>query len=431
MKISKYTKLYKYDDKFYIYNYISNFLCKINFQLYNTIKNGSIQNIKDEKILDILTKNKIFTQNEKDDILMYVSSIENKRRINNLLNLTIAPTMECNFSCSYCFETKTKGIMKDGIINNIIIFISNSVQLGVKHINITWFGGEPLLATSVIEKICKKLKAIDKEISIYQNIITNGYYLTDENLILLQECGIKSIQLSVDGVFDLHNKKRFTKLDNDTFTTIINNVDNYAKKKYEMYLCFRIGIDKDNINEYENINRFYKERYGDNKKITINPAFIIDTTKNKNKNSITCNTEKFNFKKYLAKELSDSTIIFPSNNISECAIRNYNSWCFDPKGDVYKCWEIIGNKKYKVGELTTSGINITNQIILNRYLFGSDHLRNDKCINCLNIVNCGGGCPHKRIENEFNNANFDLCSGFDDEFDNYILERIKIYENEN
>lgn len=47
-----------------------------------------------------------------------------------------------------------------------------------------------------------------------------------------------------------------------------------------------------------------------------------------------------------------------------------------------------------------------------------------------NTDECSGGCPHKRLENEFEGENFSVSAYCDNEIDKYLLERIKIYEDE-
>lgn len=79
------------------------------------------------------------------------------------LSLTIAPTLECNFSCEYCFESHTKNIMSIEIQNEIYSWVKVAAQ-DKMNVNITWYGGEPLLAKIIIFemsenmiKICKKM----------------------------------------------------------------------------------------------------------------------------------------------------------------------------------------------------------------------------------------------------------------------------------
>lgn len=428
MKISKYTKFLVKDGKYYIYNSLSNFLCRIDKDLYQ-ILSGNVEDIQieDEKILESLFVNKILTNHDKDDLLEYAAPIKFNRRQSSLLNLTITPTMDCNFNCPYCFETKEKGVMSEKTINNIVKYISDNKN--IQSVNIDWFGGEPLLAPHVIEIFSKKIKDLNLK-SINSTIITNGYYLNDENIELLKKSGVSYIQLSMDGIFESHNKKRFTKTDRDTFTKIIYNIDNFHKKEYDIQLGIRINIDSENIDEYSNIHQYFFDRYKNSKYITVQPAFIIDTTKSENNKSVNNEVTKLNFSKVLVEKFNNPKLVYPQNGINECAIRNINTWAIDAKGDVYKCWEIIGNKKYRVGELSEKGIKITDSKLLNRYLFGADPFENQKCLDCFSLPICGGGCPHKRIENEFNNRCFNYCSCFANVLDEYLDERIKIYENE-
>jgi uncharacterized protein len=122
--------------------------------------------------------------------------------------------------------------------------------------------------------------------------------------------------------------------------------------------------------------------------------------------------------------MNSKDMIYPRNFICECATRNPNTWAIAPNGDLYKCWEIVGNRQYKVGELTKDGIKITNPKQLNRYLYGADSFEDASCQQCFSLPICGGGCPHKRIENKFNNQKYDLCTHFDkNKIDDYLILR--------
>ena len=38
----------------------------------------------------------------------------------NVVNLTICPTMGCNFDCPYCFENHTPGLMTESVQNDVV-----------------------------------------------------------------------------------------------------------------------------------------------------------------------------------------------------------------------------------------------------------------------------------------------------------------------
>ncbi|KTD85434.1 hypothetical protein UQ64_18140 [Paenibacillus etheri] len=58
-------------------------------------------------------------------------------------SFTIAPTMECNFGCPYCFEEGFRyNTMTDEISAQITSFI-NRISLKSSSVGVCWYGGEP------------------------------------------------------------------------------------------------------------------------------------------------------------------------------------------------------------------------------------------------------------------------------------------------
>ena len=429
MKISKYTRLISDNDKYFVYNSLSNFFGQIDEELYSllwqkqTHNNNLSEDELDAESVEILTNKNILTENDDDDILKYAAIIKERRSIVNPLLLTIAPTMDCNFSCPYCFETKEKGKMDENTIENIIEFVKNQSRLNA--VRITWYGGEPLLYPDVIEKITEGIET-GCNVPVSAKIITNGYFLNEKNISLLEKCKVDSIQLSMDGMPEIHNKIKFTKTDKDTFSTVLNNIDAFSKLNSSINLAIRVNIDKNNQKEFYRLYDFFRGRYPNSKNIFLVPAFITTTTKNTCKDScLIANVEKFSAFKDFSQVMKNVNLIYPNNNIHECAARNPTTWVIAPNGDMYKCWEIIGNRKYKVGELTKEGLKITDYKQLNRYLYGADPFEDDTCKQCFSLPICHGGCPHKRIENKFNNQDYELCTHFKQNIDDYLLLRYK------
>ncbi len=430
MKISKYTKLIKLEDRHFIYNSISNFLCEIDNDLFlilnfkrETKGNINYDEIDDAETWELLITRKIITKNENDDLLQITSSFEMMRRASQSMNLTIAPTMDCNFSCHYCFETKKKGAMDSKIVENIINYVNNMEQ--IKEVFVTWFGGEPLLQPEIINQISVGIANSDKY-KYSAQIITNGYYLTATNLKMLLKNKVKHVQISLDGIFEEHNKTRFSKTDKDSFSKIIKNIDYFHMSDFDLILALRINLDSKNLHTYEKIHDYFTNKYKNDNRISFAPAFIQDTTKKNNKTTINDFEEKLHFWKNTSKfDSSKNCFFYPDNKVNECSVRNYNSWAIDSEGLVYKCWEIIGNEEYAVGTIGEKGININNEVLLRRYLFGANHLESNRCRDCFSLPVCNGGCPHKRIENEFNGKNFNMCTYQENNLEKIIIERIK------
>lgn len=94
-----------------------------------------------------------------------------KNSSKKIANIIIAPTLECNAHCFYCFENGyRKGKMTRETADALVDFLVknwNGEKLGI-----TWFGGEPLLASDIIDYVSQKLK--EYNIIYGCKITTNG-----------------------------------------------------------------------------------------------------------------------------------------------------------------------------------------------------------------------------------------------------------------
>lgn len=91
------------------------------------------------------------------------------------------PTEQCNFRCSYCYETFTKPVMTQAIIDNLKGYLVRNIKK-YNSFCLEWFGGKPLCATKEvmdISKYCLKL-AQKAGIPFISTITTNGYLLNPE-----------------------------------------------------------------------------------------------------------------------------------------------------------------------------------------------------------------------------------------------------------
>ena len=136
------------------------------------LKNNDLSELKDKSIFEKLLKNEYIVPE-----LKHIYEIDKYNPA--ALTLTLAPTMCCNLCCSYCFEQNNKTskleLMDEETQNNIANYIER--QSGkIKNINVVWFGGEPLLAVSVIARLTKIIKKITDENKIKYNssMVTNG-----------------------------------------------------------------------------------------------------------------------------------------------------------------------------------------------------------------------------------------------------------------
>lgn len=441
MKISKYTFMFDENgQEYYVYNTLSNALMEIDKESYSLLfESRNTQKLStadfDEDLWEALCINNIISDNDTDDYLKYKASITNIRKQRTGMHLTLAPTMDCCFRCHYCFEKyKEKKYMTPEIMDQIIKYVTSYPEL--KNIKITWFGGEPLMAVPQIEEFYDKFRDIWQEPFI-SNIITTGYHIDKESIRVMQKVGISSVQITLDGMKETHNKVKHLPSGEDVFERILSNIELLNDSAPEINITIRVNLTLENKEEYIPLHKLCLTRFYGRSNITISPAFVLDRGTGdicrSNNNIFFGHIERSKFILNLAKNGINSVFVrYPEPFFNECAIRNEMAIAFDPEGYAYKCWEVIGNKEYAIGKLNDDGIlTDINQTILNRQLYGADTFDDPICSQCKYLPICNGGCPIQRIENKFEGGHNDCCShykGFMPDFLKIHIARKKAQE---
>lgn len=130
-----------------------------------------------------------------DELQLY-SDLKNKHiKFDSTLRLVIAPTLDCNFRCPYCFEKHTPEYMSDDIQNKLLDFAEDRLKTGnYMKLLVCWYGGEPLLGVEIIKNLSKKLYDLCQRYSVlyWSYMVTNGYLL-EQYADTLRECNVKEI----------------------------------------------------------------------------------------------------------------------------------------------------------------------------------------------------------------------------------------------
>lgn len=161
------------------------------------------------------------------------------------LSVTITPSLGCNFSCYYCFEKKTddfknKKQMNDDTATKVIDYVLSNLS-GRSALNVRWFGGEPLMALSVLERTQRTLSSICDAagIPISSFIQTNGLLLTAESQRILHDSGINDIHITLDGNRTAHDRVRFSEGGEGSYCTILDNIKR-ALERFRVVIRFNV-----------------------------------------------------------------------------------------------------------------------------------------------------------------------------------------------
>ena len=227
----------------------------------NTIKLLSCPSIVysagEDATLDYFKENGFVVSEDFDEVGFLKYYNYKVRFADDYLSLTIAPTLSCNFDCPYCFENKRIGIVDQETQELIIRFLEKKLEHGVKKMDLTWYGGEPLICFSIIKDMCRQIIEITTRSGVDCNMgmITNGYLINRDVVDFLEEYNI-SVQITLDGMAENHNCRRYLKNGDPTFDRIIENLHLFTGKNVNVYL--RTNIDKYNCSDYPLLTELVK-----------------------------------------------------------------------------------------------------------------------------------------------------------------------------
>lgn len=409
MKTSIFNIIEPINDGILLYNTNSNSILKLNKEYAEKYLHFVKTNeLEDSSLKNALVKGKMIYKEScisETDYLLLENTLS--RFSGNSIGLTIAPTMKCNFRCPYCYEKgRNLATMTTEIIEKTKTFIS-SLKRNYNDISITWYGGEPLLALPIIDELMKLSINVFGSKNVHSNMISNGYLLNEHALKTLKELSIDHIQITIDGPPDIHNQRRCLPNKSDTFFVIFENIKKATQIYPELRISVRVNIDKTNVENIDEILH-YLQSYELLNKIDLYIAPV--TNINNTCNSSTC----FNVQEFALEQLDFmkrneskdcSFVSLPSRNTFMCGAVSSNSWLIDANGDLYKCWDDVGDLSETVGNIQNiNSVQLYSNPNLIKWLNYSIK-EDEECMKCPYLPLCMGGCPNYRIKTHKKNCN--------------------------
>lgn len=400
------------------YNAMSNALALLDnekYIIYQKFCNGEM--VLPDELAEDLKKGLFILDDSIDELEVLRFRLLQTRFNTDHLSFTIVPTNDCNFRCSYCFEKDVlkNEYMSQDVQDKIVDLLDNRKNL-IASLSVSWFGGEPLLNFDVMESLSHRLMKIcnENDISYTANVITNGYLLTNDVLKRMKDLGIAYIQVTVDGLRELHDRKRPLADGSGTFDTIMNNLKN--GKDLLPPVALRINIDKNNLASGEHIYQFLQEN-DLLTKVTPHYGMIANYTDANNETDCLnmCDFSEISYDYDMRTDANKSARSrYPRQIASYCGADSLSYYTFDAKGHIYKCWCDIGDTTRQVGNISENdgNFNLNSDLYLKYMML--DPTQIEPCKSCDILPICMGGCPYKRIKDITDN-----CSNH-----KFILEKI-------
>lgn len=366
-------------------------------QVYNKVKDKFTREEFDE-LIDSMKQGEFIKTIVIQDI---VNSSMDEQINKKISSVTLMLVQECNLRCKYCYgedgEYHDKGVMSQDVAFGAIDFLVENSDS--ERLSVIFFGGEPLLNLSLIKKVISYCR--DKELFTYRKfdftMTTNGTLLNDEVENYLIENHV-SVQISIDGAKEEHDRNRFNAKGRGSYDTIIENTGS-MRRKY--LLNARATVTKDNMDLIKIFEHLKSLNF---KNIPI--SFAQNLMDNQDYEKLTSkNTELILYFENLIKEqryreAASMTIIWSAlQKINSAGVRYLpcgiasNMIAIDINGDLYPCHRFVSSKLHVIGNIF-SGYNGRDMFIENLNLY-----KHDQCHDCWAQNLCLGGCPNENYSN--------------------------------
>lgn len=418
--ISKYTRFFSTEEKgslvFLVYNSLTNSFMQISKRLFDLFCHPSnkegffpLSKLTEEELeIFIKTKNLVEKGADEDYIRNEIMKSNLENYASTHLSLTIAPTTACNFICPYCYEkSKPNKIMDESVIDSLIHFINE--HQSVKTLSIVWYGGEPLLAFPAIENIVNRINTECVAKLTNQEIVTNGYCFNQKVIDFFKTYPLSKIQITIDGPEEIHNKKRMLKNGGETYQQIVSNLQQIVNQLEDTKILIRVNVDKSNQMYFSQLYKELHALFGI--RIHLYPGFI--KINNEGETALTCDSMMQHdarlFYDSLEKEEKVKIRYYPKLSKNRgCVATCATAYVIGPCGELYKCWNDIGNETMIVGYIFKP--ELTNLQLYNRYMVDGQWMADEECRECFFFPICSGGCAWQRIKNKFYQGKYDSCS---------------------
>lgn len=333
-------------------------------------------------------------------------------------SLILCPTYACNLRCVYCFERQGRPrlpqvSMDRQIAQDALSAFSRIRSLdGDEDYSMGLFGGEPLLPGT--EKVVSQALAAARAAALPMTIVTNGTHVP-RFLPLVERYArtIRSVQLTIDGPPQVHDRRRPSAGGGGTFSAVAGAADLLLSRKIGVVL--RVNIDRRNVGRLPQLARLAIERgWAENDACAIRLSPV--------KSHLDCGeTEEIATEAQLLEALLDvydgdpvseelfgfrgfqsvapvSALTGPGGSgaprVFHCEANYGGYWVAGPDGYLYGCPEAIGRPELAIGRFTP-GFELWQE--QRRRWTGRSIATLPACRDCALGPVCGGGCVYSSL----------------------------------
>lgn len=360
-------------------------------------------------VISHLIDNGLLVDSDINENILYYSTQFNEI-FDNVLRLTIFPTGKCNFKCAYCFEntqTFCRETMSAEAQAVLLKFVQKSIA-NHKALHVSWFGGEPLLAPEVISYLSNGFRRIcdSRHLSYSADITTNGFLLDHDMFDKLYELGVYKYYITLDGVKEQHDKRRFTKIGNGTFDKIVSNLIRIKNNRQYRFakISIRVNMSQGFFEHSDEFLNYLSNNFADDPRFEFTFVPVVKFSGSDFPDEYVfhdyssvferLNKNEVYVSKLLPKEYHMASII----RQPKCPSALKNSYVITPDLKVYKCNAHYDFEANTLGKIEKKGDLVINESLHRKWYLTRRLLQEvpEDCEKCCYMPCCvfiDSSCP--------------------------------------
>jgi uncharacterized protein len=321
------------------------------------------------------------------------------------LSLTIAPTISCNFGCSYCFQEHPKRTMSSSDVDALVAFAHRSLRPNTL-LFVTWFGGEPLAAFHVIRGLAPRLRELaqSRGCRFRQTMISNGYLLTRDVVDWLGEHNdLEYIQITLDGPPSDHDARRPLANGRPTFDRILANVVSAAER---LTVVIRVNVDRRNV---DGLNALIERLIDAGLRGRV--GLYLGHTEAYTEVCSSVHQHALSREEFAAAEVRFRFALMQRGWFGQvsvpkpavgglCIADNPNGHVLAPGGLAFKCWNEVAESAEVASSVLQPEGTLSTLSERGRMWRDFDPFFHSPCATCRVQPLCRGGCPWESMKND-------------------------------
>ena len=326
----------------------------------------------------------------------------------DLMELILLASEDCNFRCVYCYEDFPRGTMLPEVRERVKKLVKQKIK-HLERLSISWFGGEPLYGFDAVADLAPSLAKMAEAngVDYSSSMTTNGYLLTPDIAEQLLHWKINSFQITLDGIGEVHDRKRPTRDGGPSFWRIFANLAYLQQLDAKFKVALRVNFDRDNRNSIQDLVKLLNGQFGGDSRFGIALHAVGRWGgDNDDKLDVCDHQEGEEVRRQLArtvnKDLNVQSLLSGTGLGKQVcyAARPYN-FVIGADGQLMKCTIVLGKEDYNiVGRLSDDGdllLDIDKMALWTEPAFQRD----GGCQKCTLLPTCQGmHCPLVRIQSK-------------------------------